>query len=135
MNRTARIILATGVALTVTLPIFGGVASAAPAGGSGSADTTTVETTVVVREGDSLAGVAWRHGVRLAALLRANSLQLTSVIHPGDTLVIPRRGNDSHGCRVLDPLRAPGRHIDGDGVHRVGIEYGIDDLRLRRPLG
>jgi LysM repeat protein len=88
MNRTARIILATGVALTVTLPIFGGVVAAAPAGG-GSTDTTTVETTVVVRNGDSLAGVAWRHGIRLSALLRANSLQVTSVIHPGDTLVIP----------------------------------------------
>jgi LysM repeat protein len=98
MNRTARIILATGVALTVTLPIFGGVASAAPAGGSGSADTTTVETTVVVREGDSLAGVAWRHGVRLAALLRANSLQLTSVIHPGDTLVIPTGATNPTGA-------------------------------------
>jgi LysM repeat protein len=90
MNRTARIILATGVALTVTLPIFGGgVASAAPTSGSGSTSTTTVDTTITVRSGDSLAGVAWRHGVRLSALLRANSLQITSVIHPGDTLVIP----------------------------------------------
>jgi LysM repeat protein len=87
MNRTARIILATGVALAVTLPLFGGVASAAPA--DATTATTTAETTITVRDGDSLAGVAWRHGVRLSALLRANSLQLTSVIHPGDTLVIP----------------------------------------------
>lgn len=93
MNRTSRIILATGVALTVTFPVFGSVASAAPSGGAGSATTTTptttVQTTVTVRNGDSLAGIAWRHGVRLSALLRANSLELTSVIHPGDTLVIP----------------------------------------------
>ena len=89
MSRTARIILATCVALTVALPVFGGVASAAPSGGAGSTVTTTVETTITVREGDSLAGIAWRNGVRLSALLRANSLQLTSVIHPGDSLVIP----------------------------------------------
>jgi cell wall-associated NlpC family hydrolase len=87
MNRTARIILATGVAFAVTLPLVGGSVSAAPA--DGSTGTTTGETTITVRDGDSLAGVAWRHGVRLSALLRANSLQLTSIIHPGDTLVIP----------------------------------------------
>jgi cell wall-associated NlpC family hydrolase len=87
MNRTARIILATGVAFAVTLPLLGSSVSAAPA--DRSTATTTAETTITVRDGDSLAGVAWRHGVRLSALLRANSLQLTSVIHPGDTLVIP----------------------------------------------
>jgi cell wall-associated NlpC family hydrolase len=42
-----------------------------------------------VRDGDSLAGLAWRHGVRLSELLRVNSLQLTSVIHPGQSLEIP----------------------------------------------
>lgn len=89
MNRTARIILATGVALTVLLPLFGGVASAAPAGAATTGTRTTAETTVTVRDGDSLAGLAWRHGVRLSELLRVNSLQLTSVIHPGQTLVIP----------------------------------------------
>ncbi|MGE5210565.1 MAG: LysM peptidoglycan-binding domain-containing protein [Acidobacteriota bacterium] len=58
---------------------------AAPASGG----TTTTETTYVVRAGDALAGIAYRHGVRLSALLRANSLTLTSIIHPGDRLVIP----------------------------------------------
>ncbi len=89
MNRTARIILATGVALTVALPLAGEAASAAPAGTATTETRTTTETTVTVRDGDSLAGLAWRHGVRLSALLQANSLELTSVIHPGQTLVIP----------------------------------------------
>ena len=89
MSRTARIILATGVALAVVVPAFGGVASAAPSQSAPAAETTTVETTITVKDGDSIAGLAWRHGVRLSALLRANSLELTSVIHPGDTMVIP----------------------------------------------
>ena len=90
MHRAVRIILATGVALTVAVPVVGGVATAAPSGGAGStATTTTVASTIVIRAGDSLAGIAWRHGVRLSALLQANSLQLNSVIHPGGTLVIP----------------------------------------------
>ena len=83
MNRTTRIVLATGVALAVVVPTFGDIASAAPG------ETTTTETTITVRAGDSLAGLAWRHGVSLSALMRANSLELTSVVHPGDTLVIP----------------------------------------------
>jgi LysM repeat protein len=82
MNRTARVILAAGVALAVAIPAFPEVASAAPT-------VTTTETTITVRDGDSLAGLAWRHDVSLSALLRANSMQLTSVIHPGDTIVIP----------------------------------------------
>ncbi len=94
MKRIARIILATGATLAVVVPAFGGVAAAAPrqsapGTGTNTTTTTTTDTIVTVRAGDSLAGLAWRHGVRLSALLRANSLELTSTIYPGDTLVIP----------------------------------------------
>jgi LysM repeat protein len=44
----------------------------------------------VVQPGDYLAGIALRHGVTLSALLRANDLELTSTIHPGQTLSLPR---------------------------------------------
>lgn len=83
MKRTAKIILAASVTLAFVAPAS--VASAAPS----DAGTTTTETTITVRSGDSLAGIAWRHGVTLSALLRANSIELTTVIHPGDTIVVP----------------------------------------------
>lgn len=76
-----RLFLATGVALSLTAPIAVGGVDAAP--------STADSTTITVRQGDSLAGIAWRHDVSLSALLRANSLAITSVIHPGDTLVLP----------------------------------------------
>ncbi len=82
MNRTGRVILAASVVLTV-VAFSGAAAEAAP-----STETTT-STTITVKDGDSLAGLAWRNGVRLSALLRANSITLTTVIHPGDTLIIP----------------------------------------------
>ena len=88
MNRTARVILAAGVALAVAIPAFPEVASAAPS-------VTTTETTITVRHGDSLAGLAWRHDVSLSALLRANSMKLTTMIHPGDTIVIPAGASSS----------------------------------------
>jgi cell wall-associated NlpC family hydrolase len=128
MNRTARIILATGVALTVTLPIFGGAASAAPTSGSGSTSTTTVETTITVRNGDSLAGVAWRHGIRLSALLRANSLQITSVIHPGDTLVIPAGATTpTHAVTSSRSTGSTAGYVvrSGDALASIAWRHGV----------
>ena len=88
MIRTIRVVLATGIALALAVPMSAAVAEAAPATG-GSSDVSTDATTTTVRAGDSLVGIAHRFGVRLSALLRANSMTLTSVIHPGDTIVIP----------------------------------------------
>jgi len=91
MNRTARLIFATTVTLGVLVPAFGGVASAAPAppAPTAGAGTTATDTTITVRVGDSLVGLSHRYQIRLSALLRANSLELNSIIHPGDALVIP----------------------------------------------
>jgi peptidoglycan endopeptidase LytE len=136
MNRTARIILATGVALTVLLPLFGGVASAAPTGAATTDTRTTAETTVTVRDGDSLAGLAWRHGVRLSELLRVNSLQLTSVIHPGQTLVIPAGARTNTTSTARPVAVAPttttattaGRDyvvVAGDALASIAWRHGV----------
>ncbi len=82
MNRTKRILLATGVALFLVVPVGGALAEAAPA-------TTASSTTITVSGGDSLAGIAYRYRISVSSLLRANSMTITTVIHPGDTLVIP----------------------------------------------
>ena len=42
-----------------------------------------------IKSGDTLSGIAARHGVRLADLLSANRLKMTSTIYPGNKLVIP----------------------------------------------
>jgi LysM repeat protein len=42
-----------------------------------------------VKAGDTLSAIASRHGVKLSELLSANQLSLTSVIYPGNKLVIP----------------------------------------------
>jgi len=43
----------------------------------------------VVRSGDSLIRIAFRHGVRLQELLNVNGLTESSVIHPGERLRLP----------------------------------------------
>lgn len=45
--------------------------------------------TYVVRSGDTLGGIAVKRGVRLASLLKANHLRLTSMIHVGQRLRVP----------------------------------------------
>ena len=52
--------------------------------------TSPVEAVYTVRRGDTLGAIARRQGVPLGRLLRANSLSARSVIHPGQTIRIPR---------------------------------------------
>lgn len=85
------------------LTIPGGASNSSPstspvnavsnAGGSTPAGTATYK----VRSGDSLSGIAAKHDVRLADLLRVNSLQISSVIHPGRLLTLPA------GATVAEP--------------------------------
>ncbi|WP_309820020.1 LysM peptidoglycan-binding domain-containing protein [Pseudarthrobacter sulfonivorans] len=42
-----------------------------------------------IKAGDTLSGIASRHGVKLSKVLAANRLSVTSVIYPGNKLVIP----------------------------------------------
>ena len=55
-------------------------APAAPAAPAASAGTYTVVS------GDTLSGIAARHGVSLSSVLSANGLSLTSIIYPGQTI-------------------------------------------------
>ena len=47
-------------------------------------------TRYVVRKGDTLSGIASRHGSSVAAIRRANGIS-GSLIHPGQKLVVPKR--------------------------------------------
>jgi cell wall-associated NlpC family hydrolase len=142
MNRTARLLLSTSVALATAVPFAGGVAWAAPSTGGSSTEVTTVATTVTVRDGDSLAGLAWRHGVRLSVLLHANALQLDSVIHPGDTIVIPAGATKGGGgattsttSRATSPSTPPAPTVDaatsdyviraGDALAGIAWRHGV----------
>jgi peptidoglycan DL-endopeptidase LytE len=58
-------------------------------GGGGGSPGWSNAAQYTVRDGDSLIAIANRHGVSLAALLRANGLTTTTVIHPGQRLTIP----------------------------------------------
>ena len=85
--------------MTVTSLIYPGMNLQVPAGGvvpaaapAAPAPAPAANSVYTVKSGDYLGGIASRMGVRLSALLAANNLTTSSVIHPGNTLVVPAGG-------------------------------------------
>ena len=84
-------------------------APAAPASGS-----------YTIKSGDTLSGIAARNGVKLADILSANRLTMSSIIYPGQKLALPgsslapastppRCHGDAAGPEHLPRLHLPGR--------------------------
>jgi LysM repeat protein len=65
----------------------GTAVAAAPA--RSAAPAATRSASYVIKSGDTLSGIAARHGVKLADILSANRLKVTSIIYPGQKLAIP----------------------------------------------
>ncbi len=76
----------------------------------------------VVRSGDTLFGIAARLDVRLADLLRANHLTVTSVIQPGQQLTVP-------GGTASAPAAPSGGATytvrEGDWLFRIADRHGV----------
>jgi LysM repeat protein len=84
---------------TLTIPAGGTLTvsptSAAPGQATPTpapAATTAPAGSYVVQAGDSIYGIAAKHGLKYGPLLKANGLTLTSVLTPGRTLTIPAGG-------------------------------------------
>ncbi|MFQ5778689.1 MAG: LysM peptidoglycan-binding domain-containing protein [Terriglobia bacterium] len=91
-----------------------------------------------VRRGDSLSGIAARHGTSAAVLARANGLLLGSIIHPGDRLVIPEpsrrrtRARSSRGPRASSGGGLVHRVRRGETLWELARQYGVTVSDLRR---
>ncbi|MEY9776112.1 LysM peptidoglycan-binding domain-containing protein [Arthrobacter sp. MW3 TE3886] len=64
-------------------------APSAPAAPKPSAPTPASAGSYTIKAGDTLSGIAARNGVRLSDVLSANRLTMSSIIYPGQKLVIP----------------------------------------------
>ncbi|MFT4219371.1 MAG: LysM peptidoglycan-binding domain-containing protein [Microbacterium sp.] len=109
--------------------------SAAPAihpGSSFARPATTVAasraaTAHVVKPGDTVSGIAERHGVSTRAVLSANGLSWSSIIYPGQKLRIP--GSDAApAARAAQPTaKATALHTvrAGDTVYAIAAQHGL----------
>jgi LysM repeat protein len=96
------------------LTIPGGTASPSLAPPAGA--------TYTVLPGDWLSTIADRHGISLAALLAANNLTTTSVIHPGQQLTIP---GGTASPTPAPPAGATYTVLPGDWLSRIADRHGI----------
>lgn len=69
--------------------VGGGSSTPAPAAPKPSAPAPASSGSYTIKAGDTLSGIAARNGVRLSDVLSANRLTMSSIIYPGQKLVIP----------------------------------------------
>lgn len=107
----------------VVVPEGGVLPAATPSATTTGADGTTAATATgpyVVVNGDSLSGIAQRMGVTLPALLKANTLKVDSVIHPGTTLAVPAGGHlPAPKTTTLGAIESPATTAQPVSANRV----------------
>jgi len=85
----------------------------------------------IIETGDTLSRIARKHGVKLSSLLQTNGLSLSSVIRPGQTLIIPSRGDfvASSESAVASPVVPNGATMHsvqkGENLSRIASIYGV----------
>lgn len=83
---------------------LGAGSSVAAAPAKAAAPAATRSAYYVIKSGDTLSGIAAKHGVRLADILSANRLKVTSVIYPGQKLAIPGKAGAVQPASSVTPL-------------------------------
>jgi membrane-bound lytic murein transglycosylase D len=78
-----------------------------------------------VRSGDTLSGIASRHGVSVRELRRANNLS-SSRIYPGTTLTVPGTGSHAGVAAATYRVRK------GDTLSAIARQFGVTVNELRR---
>lgn len=71
------------------LKLSGGSSTAVQKPAAPKPSTPSVGGTYTIKAGDTLGAIAARHGISLSALLSANKLTASTIIHPGKKLTIP----------------------------------------------
>lgn len=107
----------------------GGTSSSASRAKAKAPSTTASGGTVTVRAGDTLSGIAARHGTTVAALTRANGISADAFIHPGQKLRLPGGATSSAPKKVTRPYDPStiGDYKKGEKVQDTFMHYRYSD--------
>jgi LysM repeat protein len=83
----------------------------------------------IVRRGDTLSGIAFRHGVNLWAIVRANGLRDPNCIYAGQRLIIPSGGYYHPRPGITYTVRR------GDTLAGIACRFGVNLWSLVRING
>jgi len=135
------------------LVIPGGAAAPAtpPAAASPAPSTpSTASGTYAIQKGDTLSAIAAHHGVTVQALFAANGLGSSSIIYPGQKLVIPGAmvpaavvtpAAPAAPAEAAPPAQAPVPALDAEQqgnvrlIIGIGRELGVPDRGIAIALG
>ncbi|MGN8551697.1 UNVERIFIED_CONTAM: LysM peptidoglycan-binding domain-containing protein [Microbacterium sp. SLM126] len=85
--------------------------------------------TYAVRAGDTVSGIAQRHGVSVQAVLSANRLGWSSIIYPGQKLAIPGKAVPASATKPAAPAPPPAEASyvvkAGDTVTAIAQRHGV----------
>lgn len=107
--------------------------------GSGSSDSGTLSTTYRIQIGDTLAGIASRHGTSVSALVQANGIGNKNLIIAGRTITVPGGSGGSSGSGGAAPAPSSGgpglsgqRHTvqSGETISSIASRYGLSSSDL-----
>ncbi|HWH98672.1 MAG TPA: LysM peptidoglycan-binding domain-containing protein [Pseudolysinimonas sp.] len=111
--------------VSATTPAPRAAAPAAP-----PAPTST--STYTIKSGDTISSIAARFGVTTQAVLTANGLTASSIIYPGQSLVIPAAGGSSGGGTSGGSVTTLTAEQEGNAriIIQVGREQGVPDYGI-----
>ncbi len=85
-----------------------------------------------IQSGDTISSIAARFGVTTQAVLDANGLTASSIIYPGQTLVMPAAGGSSAGGASNGSVTTLTAEQEGNAriIIQVGREQGVPDYGI-----
>ncbi|MFH8252330.1 LysM peptidoglycan-binding domain-containing protein [Microbacterium sp. B2969] len=120
---TSSSIIKPGQVLRLTGTVPAAAAPAAPAAGSG---------TYTVQNGDTLSSIAARNGLTVQALFSANGLGWSSIIYPGQKVVIPGASGGAASTPPAPP--APAAPVASSGTYEVRKGDTLTSIAQRNGL-
>lgn len=141
VRRLSAAVTAGAISVAVLSTLITGTAAHAAAPATVEAATRMSSSKIyTVRPGDTLSGIAARHGVALAAVLKINKLRMRSVIYPGQKILLKAAASAPAAKQAPAPrvkpappstktVPAPGGKIHtvkpGDTLAKIAARYGV----------
>ncbi|MFD1851242.1 LysM peptidoglycan-binding domain-containing protein [Oceanobacillus bengalensis] len=109
---------------------------------------TSTKKTYTVKSGDTLSGIASKHGISLSNLMKWNSLD-TTLIFPGNVFVVSESGKGGNTSSGSNSSNDSGSNTNkpndskvdsssvytvksGDTLSRIGLNYGVSVANLKK---
>lgn len=107
---------------------------------SGSASSSSGGSTYTVKSGDTLSGIASKHGISLSNLMSWNNLS-TTLIYPGNKLTVSKNGSGSSSSNSSNSSNSGGSSSSsgsstytvksGDSLSRIASQHGTTVSKLK----